>query len=248
MAWRRLRTGLGFAYYGLGLVAIAAWLGLRSAVGAPLARDAAQRLLQHGYDSFVTVMQALGLLHLRESGLEALKGPGPRLVVVNHPSLIDSALVVRHLPQSDNFVSPTWQRVPFFRSIADGVEAIPSDGGNASVDEAVRRLRAGRCVVMFPEGTRSPRDGLGRFGRGAAHVALRSGCDLIPVVIRMDPPTLKKGERWHEVPDRTPNVELRVMPPLSPGKVLTGDEPPMLAARKLTAALRDLYEKVLDLE
>jgi len=39
-----------------------------------------------------------------------------------------------------------------------------------------------------------------------------------------------------------------VMPPLSPAKVLDGSEPPRLAARKLTAALRDLYLKVLDLD
>lgn len=246
--WRQLRTGLAFAYYGLGALGITLWLGLRRRVGAPADRDAAQLILRRGYDSFVRLMLVLGLFRLRSVGIEALRGPGPRLVVVNHPSMIDSALIVRHLPQADNFMSPSWARVPLIRSVGKAVAFIPSDGGQRSVDEAVRRLRAGRTVVMFPEGTRSPKDGLGRFERGAAHIALQSGCDLLPVVIRMDPPVLKKGEHWYEVPDRVPEVEVRVMPSFSPAKVLDGSEPPMLAARKITVALRDLYLKVLDLE
>ncbi|MCP3984580.1 MAG: 1-acyl-sn-glycerol-3-phosphate acyltransferase [bacterium] len=245
---RQLRTGLAFAYYGLGALVITLWLGLRRLLGVPAGRDAAQRILRRSYDSFVRLMVALDLFRLHNVGTDALVGPGPRLIVVNHPSAIDSALVVRHLPQADNFMSPTWARVPLIRSVGKAVAFIPSDAAQASVDEAVERLRAGRTVVMFPEGTRSPRNGLGHFARGAAHIALRSGCDLLPVVIRMDPPILKKGERWYEVPDRTPDVELRVMPPFSPGKVLDGTEPPMLAARKLTAALRGLYMKVLELD
>lgn len=246
--WRQLRTGLVFACWALGLSGTTLWLGLSRRLGTPVDRDAAQRVLCRGYEIFVRLMLAVGLIRLRSIGIEMLRGPGPRLIVANHPSIIDSPLIVRHLPQADNFMSPAWARVPLIGTIGRAVAFIPSDGAQRSVDEAVRRLRAGRTVVMFPEGTRSPKDGLGRFERGAAHIALQSGCDLQPVVIRMDPPITMKDAHWWEVPDRVPEVEVRVMPPLSPAKVLDGSEPPMLAARKLTAALRDLYLKVLDLD
>lgn len=244
--WRQLVAGLTFLYYGLVLAAVTIWLVAREKlVGHDVL--AAQRVVQRGYASFIGVAVGLGAIRLTTRGLEALEGPGPRLVVANHPSLIDSALIVRHLPQADNFVSPEWARLPLFHTLVAAVEALPSDLGAATVDDAVGRLREGRSVVMFPEGTRSPAGGLGRFHRGAAHVALASGCDLLPVVIRIDPPTTQKGERWYEVPDRVPRFEVRVMPPLSPSKVLDGSERPMLAARKLNAALRDIYEKVLEL-
>jgi 1-acyl-sn-glycerol-3-phosphate acyltransferase len=244
--WRQLVAGLTFLYYGVGLAALAVWLLVREKL---VGHDvfAAQRLVQRAYASFIAVAAWLGSIRLTTRGAEALAGPGPRLVVANHPSLIDSALVVRHLPQADSFVSPEWATRPLFRTLVAAVEALPSDAGAAAVDAAVARLRAGRSVVMFPEGTRSPAAGLGRFHRGAAHVALASGCDLLPVVIRIDPPTTRKGERWYDVPEKVPEVEVRVMPPLSPGKVLDGSESPMLAARKVNAALRDIYEKVLDL-
>ncbi len=243
--WRQLRTGLAFLYYGLGAAALGAWIQLRAWWRGP-DPIAAQRSLQRAYASFVGVMRGLGVIRVTTHGTEALEGPGPRLVVANHPSLIDSALIVSRLPQADNFISASWVSHPLLRSLAEAVDAMPSDDGPEIIAEAARRLREGRTVVMFPEGTRSPRDGLGRFHRGAAHVALASGCDLLPVVIRIDPPTTKKGQRWHEVPDRQAEVELRVLPPLSPSKVLDGSESPVLAARKVTAALREIYEEVLD--
>ena len=242
--WRQLRTGLCFVYYGLGAVALSLALTLREAVAGHDA-DLAQRWVRGGYASFIGLAERLGVLRIRTRGMEALAGPGPRLIVANHPSLIDAALIVRHLPQADCFVSPGWAAHPLLRRLVRATEALVGEGPRV-VEQAAARLRAGRSVVMFPEGTRSPHDGLGRFQRGAAHVALASGCDLLPVMIRIDPPTTKKGQPWYDVPDRPIDVELAVMPPLSPSKVLDGTESAVLAARKVTAALRESYERVLE--
>ncbi len=242
-----MRTGLVFLYYGIGGLVLGSWLQLRARL---FGRDplAAQKTLQFGYGSFVGLMKAFGIFRLRTSGMETLEGPGPRLIVSNHPSSIDSAVIVSHLPQSDNFISATWARNPLLRGFVDAVDALPSDEGPEVIQNAAARLREGRTVVMFPEGTRSPMHGLGKFQRGAAHIAMASGCDLTPIVIRMDPPTAKKGQKWYDVPDRAVDLEVRVLPPLSPGKVLDGSENPMMAARKVTAALRELYEEALGLD
>ena len=66
----------------------------------------------------------------------------------------------------------------------------------------LRHLEAGRSVVIFPEGTRSPAGGLGAFHAGAAFVALRSGRDLVPVLLSCEPSTLTKGRSWYDVPGR----------------------------------------------
>src|SRR5258705_8298 len=75
-------------------------------------------------------------------------------------------------------------------------------------------------VVVVPEGTRSPRGGLRRFQRGAAHIALKSGCPVVPIVITCRPPTLLKGQPWHEVPDRRADWVLRVGDPIDPARYL----------------------------
>jgi 1-acyl-sn-glycerol-3-phosphate acyltransferase len=52
-----------------------------------------------------------------------------------------------------------------------------------SIKEAVKKIQNGSSVVIFPEGTRS-RDGtLQPFRRGGFHLALKSGCDVVPVAI-----------------------------------------------------------------
>jgi len=82
---------------------------------------------------------------------------------------------------------------------------------------------------------------LATFRRGAAHIALRSGCDPLPVVIQCDPPTLKKGARWYHVPDRTVKLTIEVGDPLRiPERIKALGNCP-LAARALTTEIHEFY-------
>jgi 1-acyl-sn-glycerol-3-phosphate acyltransferase len=57
-------------------------------------------------------------------------------------------------------------------------------------------------LIIFPEGTRTPADGLIRLKRGAAHIAIRGGRNVTPVVICCTPPTLSKSDKWWRMPAR----------------------------------------------
>jgi 1-acyl-sn-glycerol-3-phosphate acyltransferase len=122
---------------------------------------------------------------------------------------------------------------------------LANDHGDALVDGCAERIARGRSVVLFPEGTRSPRGGLRRFQRGAAHIALKSGCPIVPVVITCRPPTLLKGQPWHDVPDRRACFVLRVGKPIDPAQYLDAETTVPVAARRLTADLQTLYERQL---
>ena len=52
-----------------------------------------------------------------------------------------------------------------------------------SMNKAAIRIRNGASVLVFPEGTRSPDGNLQSFKKGAFHLALKSGCDIIPVAV-----------------------------------------------------------------
>jgi 1-acyl-sn-glycerol-3-phosphate acyltransferase len=246
-AWRRLRTGVAFAYYGLGglvlgLVVLPLQRGLAWLAGRGDADLRVQRTIHLGSRSFVWLMQRLGLVRIHWRGVETLRRR-PLLVVANHPSLIDTPLLTCCMPQADFIVKAEWSENPFLRNAASTSGYLRAERGADVVRDAAERLRAGRSVVIYPEGARTPPEGLRRFRRGAAHVALEAGCDLLPVFIRVSPRTLMKGQRWTHVPDRTPDWRIEVGEPIHPADHLDGSESRPLAARRLTAIMQELFEK-----
>jgi 1-acyl-sn-glycerol-3-phosphate acyltransferase len=242
-------VGFCFAYFGVG-----AWLVgglLLPLVALParlrgLPQDAVTRRTQRGvhlfYRSFVALLsRVLRVGEVRWVNAEAL-ARGPALIVANHPSLIDTPLLGSKLPQADFLVSPDWLRNPWMRRAIVELGYVDAEAGAAVVSEAVARLRAGRTLVMYPEGSRSPAEGLRPFQRGAAHVALEAGCDILPVTIHVAPRVLMRGQSWTGFPHENPVWRIEVGEPIrTPDRV--AHEGRALAARHLTALLEEHFQK-----
>jgi len=247
-SWRVAGTGISFAVFGAAGVV----LGL---CVFPLlqwtARDArrgefrVQRIMHLGFRAFVRLMEVLGLVEVTVRDEERLHGPGARLIVSNHPTLIDVVLLGSRLPQLDCVVKKEAWSNPFMRGVFSPAGYIPNDLGDAMLDTCAGRLQQGRALLLFPEGTRSPKGELGRFRRGAAHVALRSRQPLIPVSIRCEPPSLMRGQQWYQVPESKMQFTIEVGEPIDPQRFTEHGEARGVGARSLTAALRDFYEKRL---
>jgi 1-acyl-sn-glycerol-3-phosphate acyltransferase len=245
--FRALRTGLAFATFGVGALIVAG-------VGFPMlhvlggGRETRERRAQYlvhlSFRLFVRFMTVLGLIRVSFVGSERLRGASPALVIANHPTLIDVVLLIAAMPQADCVVKRAAWHNRFLRGIVAGTGYISNSDGPGFVDACVERLRRGRWLVVFPEGTRSPRGGLGAFRRGVAHVAFGSGCDIVPVVVTCDPPTLVKEQRWYTVPDRRAELTVKVgdrfrlATPAAPETSVT-------AARARTAEIRSRYEAAL---
>jgi len=246
--WRVLRTGVAFVTFGVGAIVVAGivWpLRLLPEQTSARREVAVQRVVRAAFRLFAWWMRRLGLIRVAWIGAEGLRARAPRLVVANHPTLIDVVLLLAQLPQADCVVKTAARRNPFMRSIVTGAGYLGNDHGDALVDACAERIARGRSVVLFPEGTRSPRGGLRRFQRGAAHIALKSGCPIVPVVITCRPPILLKGQPWHDVADRRACFVLRVGKPIDPAQYLDAETTVPVAARRLTADLQTLYDRQL---
>ena len=206
-----------------------------------------QRAVQRSLRLFTWFMQRLRLIDVSWNHAERLVA-GPAVFIANHPSLIDVVLILGHLPQADCIVKQATLGNPFLRLIVRRAGYLTNDSGGALLHAAVQRLDRGRCLLVFPEGTRSPTGSLGRFRRGAARVALERNCTIVPIVVTCHPPTLRKGQKWHDVPDRPARYVLDVQPPVIPGDRVDTGLPHAVAARRLTADLRRLYETTLSTE
>jgi len=76
-----------------------------------------------------------------------------------------------------------------FAWVAKQVRGVPVDRGNAdmaSIRMSMTVLKAGHTLGIFPEGTRTKGDGMMPLQGGAALLALRSKCDVVPVYIDGD--------------------------------------------------------------
>jgi 1-acyl-sn-glycerol-3-phosphate acyltransferase len=206
-----------------------------------------QRSVHRAARFFMGLLGALGVVQLLDQGAERLAGAGPQLVVANHPTLIDVLALLAFMPQADLVVSVEWADNPFLRRLVRACGYLRNDGGLGVVSECVARIRAGRALIIFPEGTRSPKYAVRRLQRGAAHIALRVPCDLLPVQIRCDPPAFGKGQKWYDLPDRAIRMTLAVGEPIATAVVLGEKVPLPVAARRLTSQLRETFEKGLDI-
>lgn len=244
-ALRRAGTAFMFAVFGIGALFVA---GIAFPIVAWRQRGEArhllaQRLIHRCFRAFERLGNVLHLFEVRDSGVERLRSGGV-LVVANHPTILDVVFLGARMPQADCIVKLGAWRNPFLRGIVSVAGYVANADGPAVVEACTTRLRAGRSVIVFPEGTRSPVGGLRDFRRGAARVALQSQCLVVPVTIRCDPPSLAKGQRWWGIQARRMVFTLDVGAPFHPSDWigLEGKTSTPRAARQLTSALSDYYE------
>ena len=155
-----------------------------------------RKLLQRLWDiaaDFANFMGGLGMrpvwlpkLHFSPGAEHVRTDPGPALFVLNHSWWMDAPMLCLLCRRRRISVVAAGEMFTGVRSLAmRSLRCIPVDraaGADLSFfHEALRRLRAGRCVAIFPEGALNPTETLLPFKQGAALLALQAGVPVIPV-------------------------------------------------------------------
>jgi len=120
---------------------------------------------------------------------EAPLPSGAKILAVNHPSTSDPAFVtVLIKEQASILIRETLFKVPVFgRSLRmAGHVPVVAGNGRAALEEGIRLLKAGRTIIIFPEGEISPESGPLKPHTGIARLALLTGAPVIPVGISLD--------------------------------------------------------------
>lgn len=121
---------------------------------------------------------------------EAALPEGAKIIAANHPSTTDPFFVAAMLrQQSFILINNLLFQVPLLGEYLRRSGHIPVEAGKGqrAVDAALEYLRAGRTVMIFPEGALSPEEGGFQQARtGVARLALASGAPVIPVGIHLD--------------------------------------------------------------
>jgi len=146
---------------------------------------------------------------------------GPCVVVSNHPGLFDVLFLIRDIPRMSVMVKRALARSlplgPLFRSAGYVLSPDYEHGSPLqSLDEATEKIGKGYKFMVFPERTRSPKGGLGRFSPGPFMLARLSNVPVQPVFIKNDPPFMPKEDKWYFPPFHASTIQLEYWEPLAP--------------------------------
>ena len=180
--WRVPLTAMSFALFGFGGIVLGAIVFPAIRLMSP--REATgrrcRRAIQRSFRLFLAVLSFLRLMRFEFRGDERLLHLRGRLVIANHPSLLDVVVLVSRIPDARCVVKHAVWRSPFLGTVVRLAGYVPSIDPQDVVDRTVRLLQAGETVVLFPEGTRTRKDRPATVRRGAALILLRSDRPALP--------------------------------------------------------------------
>jgi putative phosphoserine phosphatase/1-acylglycerol-3-phosphate O-acyltransferase len=162
------------------------------------------------------VALALAGVTLEVTGEEHVWSHRPAVFVFNHQSSFDVIVIARLLQRDFTAVAkaelahdPRFAPLGALAGVAY-VERGDRSQSRAALAPVVAKLREGMSLAIAPEGTRSATPTLGRFKKGAFHIAVQAGVPVVPVVIR------NAGEiMWRaSMVARPGTVDVAVLPPV----------------------------------
>ncbi len=135
-------------------------------------------------------LERIWSLELSVEGLEHYERGASTVLVANHQSYVDVVALLLVTPEMPVFLAKReLERVPFFgramKSRGDVfIDRARHDAATSTIERAARSIRPGAPLLVFPEGTRADAPRIGRFKKGAFHLAQLAHASLQPVGIR----------------------------------------------------------------
>jgi len=193
----------------------------------------ARQLVSDSFRFFVWLMHFLQIVDLEAENRETYRRLSSKVIVANHPSLLDVVMLFSLIPNADCIVAGHLNQ-SIVKGIVRQLYILNSQDFDDILKACDESLKYGNCIIIFPEGTRTPRTGNPVVKKGAARVALSSGCGIIPLHIGgTDKYGLGKKDPWTAFnPCERYVYEIKMGKEILPEKYMNLPKP--VAARELT--------------
>jgi 1-acyl-sn-glycerol-3-phosphate acyltransferase len=244
--WRVFATGLSFATFGIGglFLSLFVFPVVKLLNPDPMVRKRKARYLIHRcWRFFIAFMQSLGIFTFDlEQARRDLEGVEGKVIIANHPSLIDVVALISLIPKADCVVKQgLWDNF-FLKRVVRVADFINNDQDvNKLIENCKKTLQEGYNLVIFPEGTRTVPNKPIKLQRGAANIAVRCEQNLLPVIIDCNPTTLTKQEKWYQIPSRRAQFSMRVIEEIDVTPFIQNEKNQSIAARRLTDHIQTVF-------
>ncbi len=158
-------------------------------------------------------------IRVRVLHAERLTADGASMLVSNHVSIADAAVLVAALPVDVRFVANhVYAQYPILGPIIRGASAsiVNRDSWRSRGDSGhamQQALGSGRSLLVFPEGTTSSSGELLPFRSGAFRAAARTGRRVVPIALS-GTRELMPANRWLLA---NASIAIDILPPIAAG-------------------------------
>ena len=150
---------------------------------------------------YFDILGFLGILQLDLSELDTLVFERGLILAANHPSLLDALLITSRLPNVVCIMKEQVLKNPLFGQGAKMAGYIPNGSAREIVNGAAAELQKGSHILLFPEGSRTQKDGVSALQGTAAVIAKRTDAQVQTILIESDSGFLGKGWPVYRVPE-----------------------------------------------
>ena len=205
----------------------------------------ARAYVSHTFRVFLGNLNICKTSLLKVDDKQAYRNIHSKIIVANHPSLLDFVYIMSLVPNSTCIVRGGLTHTPLRGVIKQAYITNTTDFNDVLV-ECKKLTDKGCNVIVFPEGTRSPRIGQNSYKKGAARIALYCGCDVLPLFIGgSDKYGLGKHDPLWSYNHVEPYLyDIKMLPVISIGQFKDLSEP--IAAKHLTEEMEKVIRSAGD--
>ncbi len=182
--YRCLAKILAYGIFGAGSIVVAVLIFIMRIFIHPKKRftKVARIFTSCTFRGFIVFLRILCVSKLTTKDKKEFKKLSSQIVVANHPSALDIVYLIALIPNADCIVKGGLAH-SVLAGVIRQIYTVNTLGYEQMVEQAKETLSNGSNLIIFPEGTRTPRHGTEPFKRGASRIALETGYDITPVYI-----------------------------------------------------------------
>lgn len=159
----------------------------------------ARKLVYYSWRTFLQIAQSFGYLHYEFKDISQNITP-QRLIIANHPSLLDVVLFLSHIQGLNCVVKKDLKRNIFLAPAIIASNYISNESDETMLRACQNTLLEGQSLLVFPEGTRTKEKIF--FHKIASYLAINNAKSLECVFVSVSPRALQKGRKWFDTPEK----------------------------------------------